>query len=46
MPEHTHTLATLDWLVIGGYLCAILGLAFWLARSQHNRVDYFVAGRR
>ena len=46
MPEHTHTLATLDWLVIGGYLCAILGLAFWLARSQHNRVDYFVAGSR
>ena len=46
MSEHTHTLATLDWLVIGGYLCAILGLALWLARSQHNRIDYFVAGRR
>lgn len=34
-----------DWLVIGLYLAATLGLSAWLARRQHSADDYYVGGR-
>ena len=36
----------LDWLVIGGYLAGMLGLALYLGRSQHSRRDYYLGGNR
>jgi SSS family solute:Na+ symporter len=39
------TLSQIDWLIIGGYLAGIMGLAVWLSRGQHNREDYYVGGR-
>jgi SSS family solute:Na+ symporter len=35
----------LDWFIIGGYLCGLIALSAWLARAQHSRGDYYVAGR-
>ena len=34
----------LDWLVIGGYLLGMLGLAIYLGRRQHSRSDYYLGG--
>lgn len=34
-----------DWAIIGLYLAGLIGLSAWLARSQHSRGDYYVAGR-
>ncbi len=40
------TLHTLDWIVIAGYFCVILGLAWWVIKQrQDNSTDYFLAGR-
>ena len=36
----------LDWFVMGLYLAAILGMSFYLARSQESPEDYFLAGRK
>lgn len=36
----------LDWIVVGAYLAAMLGLAAVLARSQHDRRDYYLGGNR
>ena len=36
----------LDWTVIIIYIAAIIGLAFWLTRSQHNIRDYYLAGKK
>lgn len=41
----TAVLHWIDWLVIALYLLGLIGFAVWLARSQHNREDYYVAGR-
>ena len=38
-------LATLDWWVIGAYLCLLLALGGVLSRRQQSGADYFVAGR-
>jgi len=35
---------TLDWLVVGTYLLAMLLLAFWLGQGQASRRDYYLAG--
>ena len=40
------TLATVDWIVIAGYFCIILGLAWWVIRQKNDTTtDYFLAGR-
>lgn len=41
----TGSLATLDWLVIAGYLAGLIAFAVWLSRSQHSREAYYVGGR-
>ena len=35
----------LDWLVLGTYLAAMVGMSVWLARGQRSREDYYVGGR-
>lgn len=38
--------AALDWLVVGAYFAALLGIAAWVARRrQQTAADYFLAGR-
>lgn len=37
-------MSTLDWLVIGGYLLGMLGLAVYLGRRQSSRSDYYLGG--
>jgi solute:Na+ symporter, SSS family len=40
------TLHAVDWIVIAGYFCVILGLAWWVIKQrQDNSTDYFLAGR-
>ncbi len=39
-------MSTLDWLVIGGYLAAMLLLAVYLGRTQHSREDYYLGANR
>jgi len=40
------TLHLIDWLVIGVYFAAILGLSWWVIRKRQNTsTDYFLAGR-
>ena len=41
----THAISTLDWTIIALYCAGLLALAAWLSRGQHNREDYYVAGR-
>ena len=36
-------LASIDWLVIGGYLAGLIALSLSLSRAQSNVEDYFVA---
>ncbi len=39
-------LATLDWVVVGGYFALLLGVAWWVIRqSKETADDYFLAGR-
>jgi SSS family transporter len=42
----TAGLATLDLLIVAGYLAAVIGVSFLLARRQETGEDYFLAGRR
>ena len=38
--------AALDWVVVGAYFAALLGIAAWVARRrQQTAADYFLAGR-
>ncbi|GAB5560339.1 MAG: sodium:solute symporter [Synoicihabitans sp.] len=37
---------TLDWIVLAGYLGAMIALSAWLSRGQENSADYFVGGRK
>ncbi len=37
---------TLDWIVLTGYLGAMIALSAWLSRGQADSADYFVGGRR
>lgn len=42
----TTTLQTLDWIMIAGYFCILLGVAWWVVRkNKNNSTDYFLAGR-
>ncbi|WP_428821144.1 sodium:solute symporter [Microbulbifer sp. MCCC 1A16149] len=35
----------IDWLIIAVYCAGLLVMAYWLARRQESREDYYVAGR-
>lgn len=35
----------IDYVVMGVYLIAVVGLGSWFARGQHSLQDYFLAGR-
>ena len=35
----------IDWLIIAAYCVGLLAMAYWLARRQESREDYYVAGR-
>lgn len=35
-----------DWLVVGLYMTAMIGLAIVIARGQRNRRDYYLGGNR
>jgi SSS family solute:Na+ symporter len=37
---------TLDWIIIGIYLCAMIGMSVVLGRNQKDEDDYFVGGRK
>ncbi|MYM64882.1 sodium:solute symporter [Pseudomaricurvus sp. HS19] len=39
------TITPLDWWIIGAYCAGLLLMAWWLARRQESREDYYVAGR-
>jgi len=40
------TLQTLDWVMIAGYFCLLLGVAWWVVKkNKNNATDYFLAGR-
>jgi len=38
-------MSPLDWLVIAGYIIAMIALSVYLGRRQTNQEDYFVGGR-
>ena len=39
-------LATLDWLVIGVFFIALIGIIVWVVRQKQNdSADYFLGGR-
>ncbi|WP_295798319.1 sodium:solute symporter [uncultured Microbulbifer sp.] len=35
----------IDWWIIAAYCVGLLAMAWWLARRQESREDYYVAGR-
>lgn len=40
------TLQTLDWIMIAGYFCILLGIAWWVVKkNKNNAADFFLAGR-
>ncbi len=39
-------MTALDWVVVIVYLAGMIGLALVLARGQHDRRDYYLAGNR
>ena len=38
-------LATLDWIIISGYLAGMVALGVWLSRKKGGFTDFFLAGR-
>jgi len=38
-------ISSLDWMVIGVYFIAIVGIVWWSAGKQETSADYFLAGR-
>ena len=38
-------MAFLDWLLIGLYMVAMIGLSVYLGRGQSNQADYYLGGR-
>ncbi len=36
----------LDWTVLSLYILIIVGIGFYLSKSQHNQQDYYLAGKR
>ena len=41
----SQTISWIDWTIIALYCVGLLGMAYWLARRQESREDYYVAGR-
>ena len=39
------SISILDWVIIGGYLAAMVGFGIWLARKTSSGEDYFLGGR-
>lgn len=41
------SLASLDWIVLGGYFAVLLAVAWWVTLKRKNKTteDYFLAGR-
>ncbi|WGL16956.1 sodium:solute symporter [Microbulbifer bruguierae] len=39
------SISWIDWLIITIYCIGLLAMAYWLARRQESREDYYVAGR-
>lgn len=35
----------IDWIIVGVYLAALIGLSFWLSKGQENASDYYLGGR-
>jgi SSS family solute:Na+ symporter len=44
--EHLLSLALVDWLIIGIYFVAVLGIGFYLKRFAGTGEDFFLAGRK
>jgi SSS family solute:Na+ symporter len=38
-------MSPLDWIIIGVYFAAIVGIVWWSSRRQQTSTDYFLAGR-
>ena len=38
-------MAALDWVVLGVYIAAMIGMSFYLSRGQESTEDYYVGGR-
>lgn len=44
--KSTITMGTLDWLVIGAFVLALVGIIVWVVRQkQKDSADYFLGGR-
>ena len=41
----SQTISWIDWAIIAVYGFGLLAMAYWLARRQESREDYYVAGR-
>ena len=42
----TFVLESLDWIVLGVYFLALIGVAVWVVLQKNNTTeDYFLAGR-
>ena len=38
-------MSALDWVVLGVYIAAMLGMSVYLSRGQQSADDYYVGGR-
>ncbi len=46
MPEQvTQKLATVDWILIGGYSLMVMAIGFYFAKRAKDTTSYFLAGR-
>ena len=44
---NTSVLEGLDWVVLGIYFLALIGVAVWVVLQKNNTTeDYFLAGRK
>src|SRR5688500_19260894 len=39
-------MSTLDWIVLGVYMVAIIGFGLWAGRGNKKMDDFFLAGRQ
>ena len=39
-------MALLDWIVIGAFCCALIGIVLWvISQKNNNSADYFLGGK-
>ena len=43
--RHRIAMAALDWVVLGVYIAAMIGMSLYLSRGQESTEDYYVGGR-